>query len=582
LNTLPLPGIRSFETLAFLLPGVAPPPQPTGNSVGPGIGAGIGTAGQFSVNGQRARSNNFTIDGSDNNDEDVGVRRQGFVSLSAQGIESLQEFQMATHLWDSGGGRNTGSQVNAISQSGTSLIHGSAFGFFNHDALNARDFFDYKSDKSQVYPLRARVPARFTGNAQDDLVPVKIVGTDGVARDVVQPNPSEGENPFQRYQAGFTIGGPISKKFFGPLAPEGQPKTFFFTAFERQEIRARQETHFSVPTVAQRGLLGSGASGFAITGLNLGANNPIFRPTFTAGDAIFSLFPFPNNPVGPYGENTFTEVLRANGEGTVFSLKFDHNFNLFGPEVRHTFTARYNFTQDEREIPAVGGAIFSGVEPRIGTHNLSLFLNSQFTARISNQIRGSFGRTRLRFTAIRDPFLAPSSLVLNDPLNSQFLLNRDTRLLNISCTDVPSLPVRPRQGCFNLPGIVGSRNAFATYFPQQINNGRIDGYQFPVIGVENNLGPVGQLIVHPFSPLGADSYLFPQGRVNNTYQIADTLTFFSGAHTFTLGADIRRTQLNSFLDRNFRPQIIFGGATDSTFSPDSRVSTLPVAAQGLS
>jgi len=83
LTSLPLPGIRSFESLAFLLPGVALPPNPL---AAPWAGAGrcIGTAGQFSVNGQRARSNNFTVDGSDNNDEDVGVRRQGFVSLVPQ------------------------------------------------------------------------------------------------------------------------------------------------------------------------------------------------------------------------------------------------------------------------------------------------------------------------------------------------------------------------------------------------------------------------------------------------------------------------------------------------------------------
>src|SRR5205085_12404713 len=73
---LPLANVRSFDDLALLAAGVAPPPQVKGVA-GPGIGAGIGTAGQFAVNGQRARSNNFTVDGSDNNDEDVGVRRQG-------------------------------------------------------------------------------------------------------------------------------------------------------------------------------------------------------------------------------------------------------------------------------------------------------------------------------------------------------------------------------------------------------------------------------------------------------------------------------------------------------------------------
>ena len=87
---LPLGGptlARSFDELALLLPGVAPPPQTLGSVAGPGVGAGVGSAGQFAVNGLRSRANNFTVDGSDNNDEDIGVRRQGFVALIPQPIE---------------------------------------------------------------------------------------------------------------------------------------------------------------------------------------------------------------------------------------------------------------------------------------------------------------------------------------------------------------------------------------------------------------------------------------------------------------------------------------------------------------
>src|SRR5205823_1219012 len=142
LTALPLPGIRSFEMLAFLLPGVAPPPQAAGSTVGPGIGAGIGTTGQFSVNGQRARSNNFTVDGSDNNDEDIGVRRQGFVALVPQSTESIEEFKIVTAGFPADFGRNSGSMVNAVSRSGESAVHGAIYGFFDNDALNARNAFD--------------------------------------------------------------------------------------------------------------------------------------------------------------------------------------------------------------------------------------------------------------------------------------------------------------------------------------------------------------------------------------------------------------------------------------------------------
>ncbi|MGH9767790.1 MAG: carboxypeptidase-like regulatory domain-containing protein, partial [Blastocatellia bacterium] len=566
LTTLPLPGIRSFETLAFLLPGVAPPPQAVGGAVGPGIGAGVGTAGQFSVNGQRARSNNFTVDGSDNNDEDVGVRRQGFVSLVPQSIESVQEFQMFTHLWDAGVGRNLGSQVNAISKPGLNRVHGALYGFFTGTDLNARNFFDYTSDKAQSYQLTARARARFTGQSEDRVVPVTILNsaTDTGAQ-LAQPNPSGFKDQNNRSQAGASIGFPIFRD-----------KTFFFGSFERQHVRAQEETHFSVPTIAQRGFLGSGATGFTIPGLDLAGNlNPTFRPTFTAGDAVFSLFPRPNNPIGPYGENTFTQVLPADAEGTIFSIKLDHSFKLFGPNIVHTLTGRYNFTDDERQLPAVGGALFSRLKPRVGTQNLSLFLSSQLTSRISNEARGSYGRTRLRFEALPDPFLSPSHLAASDPINGPLLLNTPSRFINVSCAGLPT--TQTKYGCFT--GL--SQNLAAT-FVRQTPAGTVptSAGDIPITGVETNLGPIGQVIVAPYSPVGLDSYLFPQGRVNNTFQAADTLTIFSGDHNFRFGADIRRAQLNSFLNRNFRPQVVFGGTADLTMR--SPLSGLPIAYQGLS
>src|ERR1700682_1634989 len=116
--------VRSFDELALLLPGVAPPPQTLGSVAGPGVGAGVGSAGQFSVNGLRSRANNFTVDGSDNNDEDIGVRRQGFVALVPQPIESIKEYQAITLLAPAQFGRNIGAQVTAVCNAGGHEPHG--------------------------------------------------------------------------------------------------------------------------------------------------------------------------------------------------------------------------------------------------------------------------------------------------------------------------------------------------------------------------------------------------------------------------------------------------------------------------
>ncbi len=515
-SLLPLSGLRSFDDLALLAAGVAPPPQVKGVA-GPGIGAGIGTAGQFSVNGQRARSNNFTVDGSDNNDEDVGVRRQGFVALVPQSVESVKEVQIVTHLWDAEHGRSMGSQVNAVSKSGTNRIHGAVYDFFNHSALNARNFFDYSDDKVKSFPLTAQAIGRFENGQPVNVrtIPV-VIRNSSLEQPVpfVQPNPSQGQDQFQRNQGGGAIGFPIIRD-----------KTFFFGSFDRQDIKSRQETHFAVPTVTQRGFLNFGATGFCVGPCT--GQRQFFYPTFIAGDSVWSLFPFPNNPVGPYGDNTLTQVLPADGQATIFSLKLDHNFTLFGPEVTHTLTGRYNFTDDAKQIPAVGGAIFSGVRPKVQTHNLSLFLNSQLSPTKANQLRASYGRTALTFGEIRDRYLTPSTLLPNEP----FLLNAP---LTVNLND-PSFP---------LPFVDLRRTENRS--------------------TEDHLATVGQVVVHPFSPVGLDVYLFPQARANNTAQVADTFTYFRAEHTYKFGFDIRRTQLNSFLDRNFRPQVVFGGSPDLT------------------
>src|SRR5262249_14699959 len=78
------------------------------------------------------------------------------------------------------------------------------------------------------------------------------------------------------------------------------------------------------------------------------------------------------------------------------------------------------------------------------------------------------------------------------------------------------------------------------------------------------IGPIGQVIVSGYSPVGVDVLNFPQSRANNTFQYADTLAYGLRRHRLTVGFDIRRTQLNSSLEHNFRPAVVFNGAANRT------------------
>lgn len=516
---------RSFDELGLLVPGVAPPPQTLGSVAGPGVGSGVGSAGQFAVNGLRSRANNFTVDGSDNNDEDIGVRRQGFFALVPQPIESIKEFQMITLLAPAQFGRNFGAQVNAISKSGGNDTHATIFGFLNSSQLNARNVFDTVGGNI-VSPLRSGTQSVISCTSQSNCI-------NGVGTPLNVRLNNGGEDSFTLGQGGFVIG--------GPLVPN---KLFYFFSGEGTLLNATKEESFSVPTIPQRGLFNSGASGLAFTPFNdingefpIGSPN-IFFPASVGGDAVFSLFPFPNNPGGIYGANTFTQQLPANAQGKILSGKLDAVGKWRGRD--QSFTARYNFTQDWRDIPVTGGALFSSLRPRVRTQNFSTFLNSEITDPnsthpIYNQLRASYGRTRLIFDERRDTeFLLPTNQNFSNLAERQFLLNAPFRL-NYSLPDAPGV---------------------ANTFPVAYCNVCLTGLRT----TEDVLGPVGQINIAGFSPVGVDVFNFPQRRVNNTYQLADTVSWsIGGGHNLTFGADIRRAELISDLPRNSRPLITFNG-----------------------
>jgi hypothetical protein len=118
---LPLIG-RDIADLAYLSPGVkaADSYDPTKNRYS-----------ILSVNGQGGRNVNVTVNGIDNKDNTVGGP---VMQLPA---EAVQEFQISTQRFSAVNGRSEGAAINVITKSGSNSMHGSAFGFFRAQALNA-------------------------------------------------------------------------------------------------------------------------------------------------------------------------------------------------------------------------------------------------------------------------------------------------------------------------------------------------------------------------------------------------------------------------------------------------------------
>src|SRR5438445_9006077 len=86
----------------------------------------------FSVDGLRPRSNNFLIDGFDNNDN--GIQGQ---AIQPQNLEAVSEVVIQTNSYAPEFGRGGGSVTNVIYASGTNNWHGAVWERYNGSGFNA-------------------------------------------------------------------------------------------------------------------------------------------------------------------------------------------------------------------------------------------------------------------------------------------------------------------------------------------------------------------------------------------------------------------------------------------------------------
>jgi len=170
---LPVNG-RDYTKLLELVPGATSDPVGSTESAG--------SYGLFSLNGNRGRSNNYLLDGTDMND---GYRNLPSVNQAGVWgcpgtilpVDALAEIPVTGNP-EAEFGRSSGATVNIVTKSGANRIHGSAYEYFRNGALAARNFFNIAA----------------------------------------QP-----KNSFTNHQFGASLGGPFIKDdMFGFLAYEGQ------------------------------------------------------------------------------------------------------------------------------------------------------------------------------------------------------------------------------------------------------------------------------------------------------------------------------------------------------------------------
>ena len=339
LAELPIATNRNVYNIALSAPGVS---QLQSNQ------SGFTNGINYSANGGRLRSNNFLLDGQDNNDFGVA----GAV-VQLNNPDLIQEVRLVTNQFSAEYGRNSSSVFNAITKSGSNQFHGSGFWFHNDNHLNACSNLNKTAgfcNKNATDPAKQFAPFRL-------------------------------EN-----QAGFTLGGPLYLPRFGEGGPgyiSGKDRTFFFFALQRWWDRRLGQgvTIQGVPTDAGRQVLQTQAGNRAQVQALLNflpaaqAPNGQSRP-FTINGQTFNV---------PLGSLTGSSSFLFNDWQQ--SIRVDHRLSN-----NHQLSGRYIY-QDQDTVGA-GQSTPPGYESANVSRNqgVNISLNSILSPRVVNELRLAYLR----------------------------------------------------------------------------------------------------------------------------------------------------------------------------------------------
>jgi hypothetical protein len=128
ITNIPL-ATRNYVELTLLAPGSIHPDNSTFNN-----GDNTNSGGRPYINGNREQSNNFILDGMDNNQTSDNLLA---VTPSP---DAIQEFNLITSNAPAEFGNFQGGIINASIKSGTNRFHGDIWNFFRNDVLNANQW----------------------------------------------------------------------------------------------------------------------------------------------------------------------------------------------------------------------------------------------------------------------------------------------------------------------------------------------------------------------------------------------------------------------------------------------------------
>src|SRR5271154_2568306 len=311
----------------------------------------------LSFYGSNGRGNSITVDGGEANDDAGGVR----LTLSQ---DAVQEFQVNRSNYSADLGGASGATINIISKSGTNEVHGSLYGYFRNDGLDAADPF-------------ARTQALAPGAIFDPTQP--------------DSNSSPTKNSLTRYQFGGTAGFPIKKD-----------KTFLFVSFEgllqdaQNSVPLLTSTSLFRPTADENSVI-AGLAAEGATPVDCFAGMPAIPAAFCAGALTSGLTVSQSTGLtaGQAALNGFlVNSLESNGglfpyntREYLASGRFDHRFS-----EADQISVSYRYGHDREENPDVQSltGFSAGSAVRAYDDNILVAYYHQFSATAQNELRLQF------------------------------------------------------------------------------------------------------------------------------------------------------------------------------------------------
>jgi hypothetical protein len=326
-DNLPLNG-RSFQTLIMLTPGVV------------ATETSFGDQGQFSVNGQRADANYFTVDGVSASFGATGygtlaqIAGGALPALSVSGgtnslvsVDAMQEFRVQSSSFAPEFGRTPGGQISIVTRSGSNDFHGLLFEYFRNSVLDAKDWF-----------------ADFNHLAK----------------------PAERQNDF-----GGVFGGPLVKD-----------KTFFFFSYEGLRLRLPSTQETVVPDASSRQQ--AQAKGLGILPY-LNAYPVANGTALGAGLAQFN--------------STFSNPSSLDASSIRMDQVVNSKINMFG---RYSYSP--SSLDQRGAFPAPYTVLSTRELESSSIQTFTLGLDQLLTARVSNQLRANYSNDRIETKYISDGF----------------------------------------------------------------------------------------------------------------------------------------------------------------------------------